>query len=432
MHDTDIAIVGGGIAGLAAAVEAARSGVRVRLFERSEHVGGRGISANEGGFTFNLGPHALYDSHFRRALDDFGVRYTGRRPKADIAERAGRFYRLPITASNIATTRLLGMRDRFEFAAMLARAMKANDSFATTSIRDWIDANAGRPRVRETAEALFRLVTYANAPDIVSFDAIPVQAEGAAVLYIDHGWQSLIDGLHRAAGEAGVEIVQQARVERVAPAVNGYELTLAGGTRISARGVILAVEPGVAAKLVDGPGASALRRWANEAVPVRAACLDVALSKLPNPRRPFALSIDTPQYMSVHSTWADLAPPGGAIVSAARYLAPGEDGSTAAEGLEELLDKAQPGWRDYVVYRRFMPSLVVAQDVPKAAKGGLAGRPGPAVPGAQGLFVAGDWVGPEGMLSDAAAASARSAARSAVALVRRAEAALDEPVRISA
>src|SRR5690606_33827426 len=145
---------------------------------------------------------------------------------------------------------------------------------------------------------------------------------------------------------------------------------------------ILAVEPAVAAKLVEGPGAAALQRWADAAVPVRAACLDVALSKLPNPRRPFALSIDTPQYVSVHTTWADLAPPGAAIVSAARYLSAGEAGSAAAESLEALLDRTQPGWRDYVIYRRFLPALVVAQDVPKAANGGLAGRPGPEVPGA--------------------------------------------------
>lgn len=432
MHDTDIAIVGGGIAGLTAAVEAARGGMRVRLFERSERVGGRGISAHEGDFTFNLGPHALYDSHFRRALDDFGVPYSGRRPKAETAERAGRFHRLPINASNIATTRLLGMRDRFEFASMFTRLMKPDDTFATTSIRDWLDANVNRPRVRETAEAIFRLVTYANAPDRISIDAIPVQAQGAAVLYIDHGWQTLIDGLERAAERAGVTFVRQARVERVARAADGYTVTLADGRRVTARSVILAVEPTVAAKLVEGPGAAALQRWADAAVPVRAACLDVALSKLPNPRRPFALSIDTPQYVSVHTTWADLAPPGAAIVSAARYLSEGEDGSAAAESLEALLDRTQPGWRDYLIYRRFMPALVVAQDVPKAANGGLAGRPGPEVPGAEGLFVAGDWVGPEGMLSDAAAASGRSAARSAIALAGREREALDEPVRMSA
>jgi hypothetical protein len=36
------------------------------------------------------------------------------------------------------------------------------------------------------------------------------------------------------------------------------------------------------------------------------------------------------------------------------------------------------------------------------------------VPGAPGLFIAGDWVGPEGLIADAAAASAGAASRAAL------------------
>ena len=50
--------------------------------------------------------------------------------------------------------------------------------------------------------------------------------------------------------------------------------------------------------------------------------------------------------------------------------------------------------------------------LPTAESGGFAGRPGPRVPGLEDLYLAGDWVGPEGFLVDASAASARSAARS--------------------
>jgi hypothetical protein len=46
-----------------------------------------------------------------------------------------------------------------------------------------------------------------------------------------------------------------------------------------------------------------------------------------------------------------------------------------------------------------------------AAHGGLRGRPGPAVPGTDDLFVAGVWVGSRGMLVDASLASAREAAK---------------------
>ncbi|HTZ10385.1 MAG TPA: hypothetical protein VMB72_15035, partial [Acidimicrobiales bacterium] len=44
---------------------------------------------------------------------------------------------------------------------------------------------------------------------------------------------------------------------------------------------------------------------------------------------------------------------------------------------------------------------------------GLAGRPPVAVPGRPGVFVAGDWVGPVGLLADAALDSGRAAGEAA-------------------
>ncbi|MNP80076.1 hypothetical protein D3C76_1780670 [compost metagenome] len=45
-----------------------------------------------------------------------------------------------------------------------------------------------------------------------------------------------------------------------------------------------------------------------------------------------------------------------------------------------------------------------------AANGGLPNRPGPQVKGRPGLYVAGDWVGSEGLLLNASLASAKEAA----------------------
>jgi hypothetical protein len=57
--------------------------------------------------------------------------------------------------------------------------------------------------------------------------------------------------------------------------------------------------------------------------------------------------------------------------------------------------------------------MVVAHATPVPGSG-LRGRPAIDATGAAGLFLAGDWVGSEGMLSDATLASAEAAARAAI------------------
>jgi len=112
---------------------------------------------------------------------------------------------------------------------------------------------------------------------------------------------------------------------------------------------------------------------------------------------------------------ARLAPAGGALVHVLRYGGLRDRPAAAVEAqLEGLLDALQPGWRAHVAHRRFLPDLVVSNAVVEAALGGTAGRPGPRVPGVPGLYVAGDWVGPHGMLADASLASGRQAAMAAL------------------
>jgi phytoene dehydrogenase-like protein len=108
----------------------------------------------------------------------------------------------------------------------------------------------------------------------------------------------------------------------------------------------------------------------------------------------FAVGIDRPLYFSVHSRWAQLTPKGGALVHVSRY-----GGGDQAE-LEGLLDEMQPQWRDSVVHCRFLPSMVVSNSTSAAG----TPRPPSRTP-IEGVHLAGDWVGDEGMLSDAALAA---------------------------
>ncbi|HEY6884902.1 MAG TPA: hypothetical protein VI278_12795, partial [Nitrososphaeraceae archaeon] len=153
-------------------------------------------------------------------------------------------------------------------------------------------------------------------------------------------------------------------------------------------------------------------RSGRKTYPVRAACLDIALSTLPNPSIPVAFGIDTPLFLSVHSASAKLAPKGGALIHVMKYLGSihEPDPKNDRQELEAFLDLIQPGWRDVLVRDRFLPSTVVYNAIVSAEHGGILGRPDTKVPGIENLYIIGDWIGPEGLLADASFASAKRAA----------------------
>ena len=62
-----------------------------------------------------------------------------------------------------------------------------------------------------------------------------------------------------------------------------------------------------------------------------------------------------------------------------------------------------------LVKKRPLPSMVVSNAIVSAATGGFAGRPDTRI--ADNLYIVGDWVGKEGMLSNASVASAKHAAQ---------------------
>jgi len=426
-----VIIVGGGIAGLAAGIVLARSGRTVTIFERRRYLGGRAVTHLRHGFRFNLGPHAFYRGGSGwDVLRQLGVPVRGGRPKPKgIALRAGEEHKLPGRLWPLLTTSLFGLKGKLETARLMLRIRRIDwKRYATMTVNEWVDANASDERVHQMLHALFRLATYCDRPDLQSAGAALRHLRLAirGVIYIDEGWQKIVDALHSSAVAAGVNFVTSSRVvgvDIVDGGVRGIELggleietskdTLTAvalpdltddekGTRLPADTVILAVDPATAKELVPALDIPKL-------TPVVASCLDVALSRLPDPGRLFALGIDRPLYYSVHSAYAQLTPSGGALIHVAKY---GGDASAETE-LERVLDEMQPGWRDLVVHRRFLPSMVVSNAIAEPAREGAARRPTAVTP-IRGLYLAGDWVGDDGILSDAALSSARAAAKAII------------------
>lgn len=421
--EVDLCVVGGGLAGLAAAATAAKAGARVFLAERSSALGGRARTARTPeGFNFNLGPHALYaGAPGARVLSELGVGFSGHKPRlsGSLAVHAGQLHALPGGFLSLLTTGFLNASAKFELAKLLTSLTKLDTaSLDSISLGTWLRDNVRHEVVRQQIAALGRLTAYQNHPDLQSAGASLEQLRTAlcgSVDYIDGGWQTLVDGLAEVAINAGAELQTGTKVEGLHYQQGRWRFDCnSAGAAWSARNVILALPPVAASVML--PQVAALMKWREQCVPVEAATLDLALASLPKPRNLFALGIDEPLYFSVHSATAKLAPHGGALIHAAVYL--GNDapqGKAAEQRLERLVDQLQPGWRDHLVERRFLPSIAVVGGLPLASTGGLPGRPGPTVPGQPGLFVAGDWVGGEGLLADAALASGQRAATLALA-----------------
>ena len=390
----------------------------MQVLEQAATFGGRAHTDHEGGFLFNRGPHALYRGGAAQTiLRRLGITYSGHWvPPTAKGLAQGRIGPLPAGPLSFLTTPFLSGAGRREMIPMLIRLVRMDThAWDGVPLTEWLAREVHDPTLRALMGMLARVSTYTNAPDQTSAGAALCQMRRAlfnSVEYLDGGWATLVQGLAAAAQAAGATVQTRGRVATVAAAPGGWTVTLADGMLRQAAAVLLAVSPQVAARLLPGAGHDTLAAWAAAAIPVQAACLNVGLRSLPRPQTRVVYGVDAPLYYSVHSARARLAPAGGATIHVARYLAPGEDGATAAPALEALLDRVQPGWRDRCVVRRFLPQLTVSEALVTAAAGGLAGRPGPAVPAVPGLYVAGDWVGATGLLADAALASAAQAAES--------------------
>lgn len=425
--DAEVVVVGGGLAGLTAAALAARAGRRTILLERSSRLGGRAATTEQAGVQFNLGPHALY-CHGRAfgLLRELGVEFVGNFPAGvgRYFRLAGRLYAVPTGFWPLVTSRLLSWNEKFQLMKFL-RELPTLDARALddVSLELWLTQKFGRGTLTAVLRTLIRVATYADDWRRLSAGAAIDQFRIGLlgnVWYLDHGWETLIDGLRTQAERYGAIIRASAPVRHVASVDRHVVVELGDGRNLRAGTAIIAADPETAVRLLDLPAEAPLGQFAERRIPIRAACLDVALKPMPRPDRNVTFDLDRSLYYSVHSYAAQLGPEGTAVMHVAKYL-PTDDALpakvTEAE-LEASLDHLQPGWRTHVVARRYLPSMTVAHGLPTADEGGLAGRPKVAVAQRPGIFLAGDWVGARGMLADASAASAQESAEHAELYLR--------------
>ncbi|HET8565329.1 MAG TPA: FAD-dependent oxidoreductase [Solirubrobacterales bacterium] len=383
-------VIGGGPAGLVAAIRLAEGGAETTLLEAGPNLGGRAASERRGGFVLNQGPHALYAggpaTRELRAMD-IELKWWNPASPNSVFVREGEPKRSP--GGLLGLTRLLG--------PVLRRRPEELRGLSAT---EWIERTVSSGSARAAAAALVRVTTFVADQSALSADVAVTQLRlglSPGVRYLEGGWQSLVDSLAAKAEEAGVSLRTRAAVRMLHPEAGGWTAALDQETLHADLLVVAAGDPEATAKLLGEKSPTAPGPAAELSV------LDLGLRRLPRRTRRFALGIDGPTYLSRHS------PPDqreGVLLSLASYA------REPRPALEALADAVQPGWREQVTFERFLPRMVAVTAIATAAAGGLAGRP--AVDRGDGLYLAGDWIGPKGWLVDAAISSGAAAAAAAL------------------
>ncbi|PZG47001.1 FAD-dependent oxidoreductase [Spongiactinospora gelatinilytica] len=375
-----IVVVGGGLAGLTAAITAAEAGAEVTLYEAHREVGGRG-RATSGPYVAHEGAHVFYADgpHWGWMVKRGLTGPLGKPPLRQMMQigfiREGRMHRLPP----------LG------FLRMMLTHGGRPIAPIDQDFHSWASARYGE----ETARAA------ANAISVVTFDADTGRLSAAfvwdllwrvfapkppAVRWVIGGWQAVIRRMEAHARRLGVRIELESRVTELPkePTIVATELS-------SARGLL---------------GDSSLRWEGGNCV-----MLDLAVRS--GPRDWFICwDLDTGGFHESYSMQdPTTAPAGETLFQLDMPIQKGESRADARARVEAFADLAVPGWRERVTWQRSAAAKgrTGALDLP-----GFTWRDRPAIERGDGVFLAGDMVAAPGMRGEISMNSAVRAAQGAL------------------
>jgi len=270
----DVAVIGGGVGGMAAAIRLAARGHRVRLFERRGELGGKLTEVQRDGFTFGIGPSLLtlpglfaeLAAEADRKLGDLVTlvpvdpvcryRFPGGSvldARSDLAEMEAGVERFA-PGQGGAWRRYVRWGERcwaaseraflsgpLDLAALRARQARLADLVASAPGQT-LAGHAGRffsdPRLIQYA---CRYATYSGsspyrAPAAVG--CIPYLEHTHGAWYVLGGLARLRDALARLLAELGVEVHTRTPVTRVLATGNQVTGVLAAGQRVPADVVV--------------------------------------------------------------------------------------------------------------------------------------------------------------------------------------------------
>jgi len=309
----NLTIVGAGVTGLTAAVEAAEHGWPVTITEAHPLAGGRARSLADP-FRANVGPHAIYvDGTWWAWLESRGLTPTiVKAPRhASLVRAGGRTGPWPPELSDA--------------IAVLPAEAPIEEPFRAWLLR-YVDA-----RMAEAIIGVAFIFTFDHDPGRLSA-AFARQglrrALAGGARYVVGGWSNLIARLAERAASLGAQLHTKTRVHALP----------AGRT-------ILATSLATARQLTGDTSLT----WPS----ARVATVDLGLRVRSGPDWFRVMDLDDRIYAARYSL-ADstLAPPGHELIQIAAACAPRERKSDAEHRVHRLLDQFWPGWRSAVQWHR--------------------------------------------------------------------------------
>ncbi|MFI8522181.1 NAD(P)-binding protein [Streptomyces sp. NPDC085481] len=379
-----ITIIGGGFAGLTAAITAAEAGAKVTLHESHHTLGGRARTA-EGPYRTNDGPHAIYSG---------GPHWTWLKQRGLLGALA------PLPALEAAKIRFhhRGALRRVPPLGFLRQSFRtAEQAPVDVDFRTWATGLAG-PDAAHAAASYSGVALYHHDPGALSARFVQERLHRATSIpaeahFVKGGWGQLVERMAARAWELGVRIETSSRIDAL-PVGDGP--------------VVVATALPSAARLLGDPSLT----WESG----RTVLFDLALRTRKGD--PFALSdLDAPGWVERFTTQdPGLAPAGEQLIQAQLPIGPGESKADGIAHAERLLDLGFADWRERTVWRR---------EAVSNGRTGAVDRPGttwrdrPAIDRGDGVYLVGDQVAAPGLLAEVSFTSAVEAVSLALRAERR-------------
>ena len=405
-----LVVVGGGLAGMSAALVAADAGCEVTLIERRRRLGGLTWSFERNRRWFDNGQHVFMRCclEYRAFIERLGMAGSVTlQPRLDVpvlapggARASIRRSGLPVPlhlAGAIARYRHLAPADRARLvpAVLALRRLDPDDpGLDEMSFGDWLAGHGQSPRAVAALWNLIVLPTL-NVPAETASLALAVKVFRTGLLDRadggDMGWSQVPLGqLHGEAGEralaaAGAEVVLGAAADRISVAGDGFVVT-AGDRTVGADAVVVTTPPPVTTGLVPASaGLPDLTGLGTSPIVNVHLVLDRRVTELP-----FAAAVDSPVQFVFDRTGSSGSGQGQCLAvslsAADAYIGKPKDELiwTFFEALGELFPRArQAQLVDAVVTRERAATFA-------AVAGSRRFRPAAAT-SIPGLFVAGAW-----------------------------------------